>query len=66
PAFNEIQSMSYSDGVISYSTLTTNCLGQSQLKNLRDEPLDFAKRLTPSLMQFIPPGCRPLESMLTP
>lgn len=64
PAFNEIQSMSYSDGVITYSTLTTNCLGQSQLKPLRDEPLDFARRLASPVMQYIPPGCRPLESML--
>lgn len=63
PAFNEIQSMSYMDGTITYSVLSSNCLGQSQLKRLREEPLGFARRLASPLMQYIPPRCRPLETM---
>lgn len=64
PAFNQIQAMNYIDGVITYSVLGSNCLGQSQLKKLREEPLDFARRLASPLMQYIPPQCRPLESMV--
>lgn len=60
PAFNEVQYMSFEDGVISYSTIMRNCLGQYQMKRLRDEPLDFARRASPPPSQFVPPNCRPL------
>lgn len=60
PAFNDIKYMSFNDGVITYSIFTPNCLGQLTLSRLRDEPLDFARRASPPLSQFIPPRCRPV------
>lgn len=60
PDFDEIKNMTYSDGVITYSVIAPNCLGERVMSRLRDEPLDFARRASPPLSQFIPPKCRPV------
>lgn len=59
--FEQIKFMTFRNGIISYYVAIPPRMAPcgGPLARLRDEPLDFARKVSPPPMQFVPPKCRP-------